>query len=386
MGNFNPRSEMTELRDSPIFIAGHPKSGTSLLRSLLDSHPELITYPEETNFFRSFLPKITGASLPEKLALSDQVLTHIFEWNQNNPPPHQADYPDRDYSDIPVEEVRKATRQFVAGRFLHDGDILSAVMLAFGEVTGQLTSLSHYWVEKTPYNERYAAQIFNWWPDAKIIHTVRDPRDNFASYHRKHMEWSPEAFAMNWVQSTKTGLRNRDRYGSDRYLLLRFEDLTNMPDARLADLCHFLGIDDHPSLRQPVRGGKPWGGNSMFADQFAEISASPVGRWAETLKPDEVASLEVIAGSVMQQLSYQLSTSLSTLSHSTHRLIIRRLLSLTRVARSAQERSVIQTAMHSLTRSGANGKTNIKPDEAVVPSWRLFSNLAFLWIKELFGK
>ena len=48
---------MSELRDSPVFIAGHPKSGTSLLRSVLDSHPELVAYPEETSFFRRYLPK-----------------------------------------------------------------------------------------------------------------------------------------------------------------------------------------------------------------------------------------------------------------------------------------------------------------------------------------
>jgi hypothetical protein len=377
---------MTELRDSPVFIAGHPKSGTSLLRSVLDSHPELVTYPEETNFFRCYLPKTTGLSLKEKLTSSDQYLTHIFEWNQKNPPAHQAGYPDRDYSNIPVEEVRQATRQFVAERFIHDGDMLSAVILAFGKVTGQLTSLSHYWVEKTPYNEHYAAQIFDWWPDAKIIHTVRDPRDNYASYHRKHAEWSPESFAMNWVQSTQTGLHNRDLYGPNNYLLLRFEDLTSMPDAKLSELCQFLSIDDDPALRSPVRGGKPWGGNSMFADQFATISAAPVGRWAENLKIDEVASLELVAGPIMSKLAYQLSSNLSSLDHSTRRLIIRRLLSLTRVAKSTQDRSVIQTAMHTLSGLTTIENTNSKPEGIILPSWQLFSSLSFLWIKEFFSK
>jgi len=377
---------MADLRDSPIFIAGHPKSGTSLLRSLLDSHPELITYPEETNFFRCYLPNIAGASLQEKLALSDQYLTHIFEWNQENPPPHQADYPDRDYSSIPVDDVRQITRQFVAERFLHDGDMLSAVILAFGKVTSQLTPLSHYWVEKTPYNERFAAQIYDWWPDAKTIHTVRDPRDNFASYRCKHSEWSPEAFAMNWVLSTQTGINNREQYGSNNYLLLRFEDLVSSPEPKLNELCQFLGINDDPSLRQPARGGKPWGGNSMFEDQFSTISTAPVGRWTETLKADEIASLELIAGPVMSKLGYQLSSNMASIHHSESLLQIRRLLSLTRVAKSAQERTVIQTAMRSLTSPAADGKSTIKPVGAPIPSWRLFSNLTFLWIKEFFSK
>ena len=81
------------LRDRPVFIGGHPKSGTSLLRSLVDSHPQLVVYPEETMFFRGFLPKAKGLSLEQKLVLADQLITHIFEWNQTKPPAHQAGFP-----------------------------------------------------------------------------------------------------------------------------------------------------------------------------------------------------------------------------------------------------------------------------------------------------
>jgi hypothetical protein len=376
---------MTELRDSPVFIAGHPKSGTSLLRSVLDSHPELVAYPEETFFFRRYLPKATGINLQEKLALSDQYLTHIFEWNQVNPPANQVGYPDRDYSNIPIVAVRQSVRQYIAERFTHEGDMLSAVILAFGKVTGQLTSLSHHWVEKTPYNENYASQIFDWWPDAKIVHTVRDPRDNFASYHRKHVDWSPESFALNWVHSTQAGLNNRSLYGSNRYLLLRFEDLTSMPDVKLNELCQFLGISDDPSLRQPVRGGKPWGGNSMFADQYTTISAAPIGRWTETLKPDEAATIELVAGQVMNRFGYQLYSSMASLNRPSRQLLIRRMLSLTRVSKSKEDRAVIQAAIHTLANPSKIESTTINSDETIIPSWQLFINLSLLWIKELFS-
>ncbi|MGE5223096.1 MAG: sulfotransferase, partial [Omnitrophica WOR_2 bacterium] len=67
-----------DLRDRPVFICGHPKSGTSLLRSLLDSHPQVIVYPEETSFFRRYLPAAKGLSLDEKIELEDRLLIHIF--------------------------------------------------------------------------------------------------------------------------------------------------------------------------------------------------------------------------------------------------------------------------------------------------------------------
>ncbi len=375
---------MAELRDSPVFIAGHPKSGTSLLRSVLDSHPELITYPEETIFFRRYLPKIHSSNLQEKLVLSDQYLTHIFEWNRQNPPAHQAGFPDRDYSNYPVAEIREAVRQFVAERFNHDGDMLSAVLLAFGKVSGQLSSQSHHWVEKTPYNEQFAAQIFQWWPEAKIVHTVRDPRDNFTSYHRKHADWSPESFAMNWALSTQAGIKNRERYGPEHYLLLRFEDLTSNPEEKLSELCRFLGIYDDPSLRQPVRGGKPWGGKSMFAEQFSTISAAPVGRWTESLKPDEVATLELIAGPIMQYFDYPLHSNYKSLDRSSRRLIMRRMLSLTRASQSNQERAMIQAAINSWS-APINTEHPVSLADGS-PTWQLFSQLAWLWMKESFRK
>ena len=300
---------MTDLRDRPIFICGHPKSGTSLLRGVLDSHPQVITYLEETSFFRRYLPKVKGKSLEDKLALSDQFITHIFEWNATNPPEHQKDYPGRDYSDIPVDQVRAEMRKLVAERFNHDGDILSAAMLAFGRVTGKWTDASLRWVEKTPFNEHFAKQIFAWWPEALCIHTVRDPRDNFASYLRKHENWTARQFAASWRRSTREGLNHQRQYGRDRYMLVHYEDFTSAPVEMMQSLCAFMGISTDESMFKPTRGGKSWQGNSMFSEKFESISSAPVGRWKGSLSSEELITLETIDRPQMHALNYALSDS-----------------------------------------------------------------------------
>ncbi len=73
----------------------------------------MVVYPEETMFFRRFLPAIEGKGIEEKLALADELLIHIFQWNQENPPDHQKDYPDRDYSDIDFDRVHQALVQLI---------------------------------------------------------------------------------------------------------------------------------------------------------------------------------------------------------------------------------------------------------------------------------
>ncbi len=295
------------LRDRPVFVCGHPKSGTSLVRSLLDSHPQLVVYPEETVFFRRYLPRAQGLKLDEKLALADKLLIHIFDWNQTNPPAHQAGFLDRDYSDISLLVVSQAMRQLVADGYRHDGDILSAAVLAFGMVCGQINEQSVHWVEKTPYNEYYVEQILNWWPDALFIHVVRDPRDNFVSYQRKHPEWSARTFAESWSHSTRSGLDSQKKFGPGKYWVLRYEELIQSPDEVLPALCRFLEISDHPTLKMPTRSGKAWRGNSMFAEQFKQISASPKGRWKETMNTDDLVLIEGLNRSSIKLLGYELS-------------------------------------------------------------------------------
>jgi hypothetical protein len=298
---------METLRDRPVFICGHPKSGTSLLRSLLDRHPQLITYPEESVFFRRYLPRARGKSPEEQLLLSDRYLTHMFDWNRAHPTETQQGYTHSDYSHISAGELRAALRRFAANLYRHEGDILSAAMLAYGEATGQLSERSLHWVEKTPYNERYAEQIFAWWPEARCIHMLRDARDNYASYRRKHPEWTPITFATSWRHSTRLGQANEQKFGRERYRLIRFEDFTRNPEAMISDLCQFLGIEDNPSLRAPTREGRSWSGNSMFAEQHKGISTAPVGRGAAALKPAETYVIEKLCASPMQALNYPLS-------------------------------------------------------------------------------
>lgn len=294
------------LRNRPVFVCGHPKSGTSLVRSLLDSHPQLVVYPEETMFFRRYLPKAQGLGLEEKLALADQFLIHIFEWNQTNPPANQAGFLDRDYSDISLDAVSQAMRQFVNEQYRHDGDILSAVILAFGKISRQLSENTVHWVEKTPFTEYYVEQIFTWWPDALFIQVVRDPRDNFVSYHRKHPDWSARTFAESWTRSTQSGLDYQKKYG-EQYRVLRYEQLIQSPEDVLNAICQFIGINDHPTLKMPTRNGKAWGGNSMFGEQFKQISSSPDGRWKESMSVDDLVLIEGLARSSMRLMNYELS-------------------------------------------------------------------------------
>jgi len=298
---------MKDFINSPVFICGHPKSGTSLLTALLDGHPAVVAYPEETLFFRRFLPKAQGKSRKEKLKLAEKYLIHIFEWNQESPPDHQKNFPDRDYADISFEEVRDVMVSLLEEDRPDPTDFLNAAVMAYGKVTGTLTDQSKLWVEKTPYNALYAQTIFSEWTNAKCIHIVRDPRDNFVSYHRKQPSWTAKVFAYNWIRSTFAGIENKDKYGEDRYLILKFEDLLQEPNQVTHRLAAFLDIEWQETLLHPTRAGDRWRGNSMFAEKFQAIRTDPIGRWKEHLDPFDQAMIQIITKKVMSALGYPLA-------------------------------------------------------------------------------
>lgn len=294
---------------SPVFICGHPKSGTSLLTALLDGHPAIVSYPEETNYFRRFLPAIKDKEPGEIISQAEKLLIHIFQWNQATPPDHQKDFPDRDYSDIDFKQVRKVYAEYVQNGHAVESGYLEAAIIAFGSVTGLLNEKSRLWVEKTPYNENYTDKIFDLWPKAKCVHIVRDPRDNFVSYIRKHPEWSAKVFAWSWMRSTQAGMENQGRLGRDKYHLIYFEELLRNPENVTHGLAEFLGIQWDEALLKPTRAGDSWRGNSMFDEKYQTISTDPIGRWRDKISSLDLAVIQAIGGKIMNAIGYELATT-----------------------------------------------------------------------------
>ena len=295
---------MNKFNEAPIFVCGHPKSGTSLVLNLLDSHPQLVVFPEETSYFRHFLPLLQDISDEEVQEFAVNYLTRFFEWNLENPPEHQAGFPSHDYSFVDDQEVKTRMRAILAEGIKHPGSYLTAAARAMAE-TLKITELDEKrFVEKTPYNERYAPLIYTYWPGALCMHVIRDPNDNYASYKRKQSHWKPGFFANSWVRSTAKGFTNQKKYGKDRYLILRYEDLVQNLDDVLMKVCDFLQIRYNESLKLPTKLGKLWRGNSMFNDRFDAVSESPVGRWEKELTTSEAAQVQWVGRKYIRRLGY----------------------------------------------------------------------------------
>ena len=311
-----PQECIGALREHPVFIGGIARSGTTLLQSLLDGHPQLVVDPSESRFFLTFEPRSRHASKEQKAELVEQI---IFQPKGRFLDP-EGDHYRNYFTHISYASVREAFYRYLEQTSQQDSDYLSSAILAFGEVSGQLNEQSEYWVEKTIFNEWYAPLIFSWWKEAKFIHVLRDPRDVYATWKRRDANaarplTSIDAFSYTWGKSAKLALNNQRRFGRERYLVVYYERLVQEPEGQIARIAQFLDIIEHMALLTPSKaGGKHrWNGNSSSDRHFAGISPISVGQWRKSLAGEEVTLLEVLLGDDMEQHGYQLETSSSTL-------------------------------------------------------------------------
>ena len=128
--------------------------------------------------------------------------------------------------------------------------------------------------EKTPANLDYVPTLMRWFPQAKIIHTFRDPRAIYVSAVKlaRASKWGwkdklqplPNVF-MNpavevsmavyilraWLSASSLHASYAKQYPG-RYYLVRFEDFLERPETVLRDLCEFLNVPFQPNMLEDV--------------------------------------------------------------------------------------------------------------------------------------
>lgn len=296
--------------DQPIFIVGYPKSGTSLLLSLLDGHPELIVIPEETDFYTVIYQHLKLLNL-DKLKLEDKLTvlkslimrTHLrYIVSSSSGSYIGGNY---DYTRFEKEIFWKEFKNYLLENGFSYSNIMRAIVNAYDKASplDRRKKSVKAWIEKTPGHEYCATLFKNWFNKAKFIHLVRDPRDNWASYKRKHPKLKISQFAASYNASIKTGFKNKELFLGD-YILIRYEDLLSDPVNTMEKISNFIGIRFSNMLLIPSKFGVTWEGNSMWGERYTKISTSPIGRYKKYLTNKEISFIECTIDHIFDQNWY----------------------------------------------------------------------------------
>lgn len=274
--------------DRPVFVGACPRSGTTLLRTMLNNHPEL-AMPRESRFLvetwrrRDKFGDLAAKRNRRKLA------RWIFT--------RKAARPGR----VQVTPEEGIERLVAAPPTL--GSLIGTCFTLYAEQHGK-----QRWGDKRPMYVQYLDAIYAMFPDAQFINVVRDPRAAVASMRK--LDWyggSVAPAAELWDRSQRAADAWRKRLAPDQFLEIRYEDLVTGPEQTLKELSSLLGlspdgVDDMLSYYE--ENDVPEG--SVYHWRVHQpVSEESLRRWEEELSAEEIALVERVAGKRMRRYGYE---------------------------------------------------------------------------------
>jgi hypothetical protein len=279
------------------FVVGANRSGTTLLRMMLDAHPEL-TIPPETHF----VPDVIEAC-DERGATPDQIVEVMAshrEWG--------------DFG-LGTDEVLDRLREldpFTAG------GALRAFYGLYADRAGKPR-----WGEKTPGYATNMVQIQGALPEARFVHLIRDGRDvALSAMDRAKKPITATQVAKRWKRRITKARRQRRKLR--HYIEVRYEDLVLDTEPTLRKVADFLELpwdtamlDYHERASErleemarelPATDNRP----QLEQDHRLKIHAltteppkrERVERWREQMSEDDRVAFEGIAGELLAELGY----------------------------------------------------------------------------------
>ncbi len=285
----------------PIFIVGAPRSGTTLIGRMLGLHPDIVS-PGETHFFEDIYGRRhlfgTLATRDNLERAAEHLMTALGRFRQRG----------QSIVDKALTTASLVVRTEALGGN-YDG-----LYLAFLSLIAEAEGKTRF-CDDTPRHLFSLPTILRFFPDAKIIGAVRDPRDFLSSYKhywkvaaeadRIRALYHPVMTPLIWQSSAQVLARAHARLGPERIHLLRYESLTAAPEEAARGLCDFLGVEYSSDMLEVDKN------NSSFDRGSSGIFTDSIGRWRETLAPEEVWWTQRLARRGMRAFDYEPATAVA---------------------------------------------------------------------------
>jgi hypothetical protein len=288
----------------PVFMVGTPKSGTTFLLSLFDSHPSVISLLETAVYHLPLRFVRDRSGLIAKLSAFYSTLMGEHTIHAGITPTDLLSGLETLEGTAPWARLPKTILHLLLSIVIDKMD---------GEAAGRLT----HFIEKTPRQYDAVDAMFEDFPDAKVIHVLRDPRDNYLALKRMMDEpgyqgigYQPSNFIRDrLLASLESAYRNVTKY-QGRYRLVFYEDLILGGEPIIREIANWLDLPWHDLLLVPSYGGELWKGNSLdsdLKDRLKPFDRRPIGRWNSALTEQEIDLLEWVIQSYSLSGKYPLT-------------------------------------------------------------------------------
>lgn len=273
----------------PFFILGAPRSGTSLLSRMLDSHPA-VAVPDETKIFETFVPLLPLYGDLRQPARLRRLVDDVLGWRWIRRLPH----------------VPSAEAVIARTRSPDLGGVFAALLDCWTEAHGKT-----HWGEKTPNNAHFWPEIEAAFPDAAAVHILRDGRDVAISQIKA--PFGPKSMATaaeRWMLFVGAARAIGKRIGPERFVEIRYEDLLSAPEATITEVLGLIGEPFDPAVLSFHERRRPVGTDPVNDRNIQKpLQAANSGKWEGEVERREIEVFEAIAGSMLDACGYQRATA-----------------------------------------------------------------------------
>jgi Sulfotransferase family len=276
-----------------FFVVGCPRSGTTLLRRMLDAHPRLAMMPRETHFIPRIYERRAGLTAEGEVtpAVVDELLA------------------DRHFARLGIdrdalERLLRREQRIPYARFV------TQIFDLQGRARG--TELVG---DKTPGYVRRLPTLHALWPEARFVHLIRDGRDVCLSLLEwrkgprlagRFSSWAEDPVsttALWWEWHVGLGREDGLALGPMRYRELRYESLVANPERECSAVCDFLGVP-YDDAMLCFHHGRERDDSERSAKGAWRPVTTRLRDWRTQMLASDVELFEAAAGELLDELGY----------------------------------------------------------------------------------
>jgi hypothetical protein len=285
-----------------LFIVGRGRSGTSLLQTILNTHPEISVAPESQfiMFLRKRYQNVKwGDDRIKKFAKDLWLEERMQNWHLD-PVKLEKELLEIENPDF-AKVCHHVYQNYAKTKNKQDIKIVG---------------------DKNPHYALYIGHLMKLYPDAKFIHMVRDPRDTILSYKEVNFDSDNTAtLAHRWNIYNRAILNFKNKIGAN-YQLVTFEKLLQHPEETLTNICQFLNFEYYPEMLDFYKKEQDW--EAEFRKNLKNpLDPSKAFRWKAKMTPKQVKASTRVTGELAKEFGYEVDEEYNNLFKLFHLLYAR---------------------------------------------------------------
>ena len=267
-----------------VFVVGCGRSGTTLLQSLLNSHPNIIATPE--CFFIVILyprfGKIKKWTKADVLEFVDAIyaIRSFALWLLNK------------------EELIQKLISVIA-----DADYQLMCKMVYYQMRGKKETISVI-IDKNPASSLFMSKLLRVYPDARFIHLIREPKDCVSAHVKRFNKKNTFFIAWYWKGFNDSIEKVKQRL-PDRFFTILYEDFVKNAEQTMTKLCTFLNVpfdgkvmqNQFPEMLPLYSENKTFERIKIVHEGLlSPINDSNIGKWKKEMNKRDAAITDLITG------------------------------------------------------------------------------------------